>query len=124
MVVASSHPSSGARLLRLYRKRWFIACLFADSKTRGLNLEHTRLTLARKWSLLIAINAIAVALLCYVAAGLLGQKYPPRKKHGYWAKSWFRTGLDEVRRCLRASQHTPIISLNFVVPRRLSLRVV
>lgn len=124
LVVACSHPGSGARILRLYRKRWFIECLFADSKTRGLNLEDTRLTLPRKLSLLIAICAIAVALLCHAAARLLGQKYPPRKKHGYCAKSWFRTGLDELRRYLRASQNTPIIGPDFTVPRRLRLRVV
>lgn len=124
LVVASSHPASGARLLRLYRKRWFIECLFADSKTRGLNLEDTRLTLARKLSLLIAITAVAIALLCHAAARLLGHEYPVRKKHGYCAKSWFRTGLDEVRRCLRGSSDTPIIGPDLAVPRRLRLGVV
>jgi hypothetical protein len=124
LVVASSHPASGERLLRLYRKRWLIECLFADSKTRGLNLEDTRLTLAHKLSLLIAITAIAIALLCHTAARLLGTKYPMRKAHGYCSKSWFRTGLDEVRRCLRGRPDAPIISPSFAIPRRLRSRVV
>lgn len=124
LVVACSEPSTGKRILRLYRKRWFIECLFADSKTRGLNLEDTRLAIAHKLSLLIAITAVAIALLCHAAARLLGQKYPPRKAHGYCAKSWFRTGLDEVRRCLRATEDTLIMDRNIVVARRFRRRVV
>lgn len=124
LVVASSQPGSGASILRLYRKRWFIECLFADTKTRGLNLEDTRLKLARKLSLLIAITAIAIALTCHSAARLLGQKYPARKTHGYCAKSWFRTGFDEVRRRLRSSPEIPLIDPKLVIPRRLRLRVV
>ena len=124
LIVASSAPLSGKRILRYYSKRWFIECLFADSKTRGLNLEDTRLTLARKLSLLIAITAVAIALLCRAATKLLGSKYPARKKHGYCAKSWFRTGLDEVRRRLRSNGGTPIIEGKMVIPRRLRLGVV
>ena len=32
------------KALRLYRKRWQIECLFGDTKTRGFNMEDTRLT--------------------------------------------------------------------------------
>jgi hypothetical protein len=124
LIVASSVPLSGKRILRYYSKRWFIECLFADSKTRGLNLEDTRLTLARKLSLLIAITAVAIALLCRAATKLLGSKYPARKKHGYCAKSWFRTGLDELRRRLRSNGNTPIIEGKMVIPGRLRLGVV
>ena len=124
LIVASSLPSSGGRILRDYRKRWFIECLFADSKTKGLNLEDTRLTLAHKLSLLIAITAVAIALLCHAASRLLGQKFPARKTHGYCVKSWFRTGLDEVRRCLRSSTEIPIVDPKIVIPRRLRLGVV
>lgn len=124
LIVASSEPGKGERILRLYRKRWFIECLFADSKTRGLNLEDTRLTHTRKLSLLLAVSAVAIALACHSASKLLGQKYPPRKKHGYCAKSWFRTGFDEIRRRLRYNQNLPIIDQRIVIPRRLRLRVV
>lgn len=124
LIVASSLPISGSRILRYYRKRWFIECLFADSKTKGLNLEDTRLTLARKLSLLIAITAIAIALVCRAAAKLLGQKYPARKTHGYCERSWFRTGFDEVRRRLRSDHDSPIVDRKLVIPRHLRLRVV
>jgi len=118
LVVASPYPATGAQILRQYKKRWLIECLFADSKTRGLNLEDTRLTLASKLSLLIAITAVAIALVCRAAAQFMGRKYPARKKHGYCAKSWFRTGFDEVRRWMRSSPETPLIARNLVMPRR------
>ncbi|WP_055663483.1 transposase, partial [Jannaschia seosinensis] len=124
LVVASPYPATGAHILRQYKKRWLIECLFADSKTRGLNLEDTRLTLASKLSLLIAITAIAIALICRAAAQLMGHKYPARKKHGYCSKSWFRTGFDEVRRWMRSGPETPLVARNLVVPRRLRVGVV
>jgi hypothetical protein len=124
LVVASSEPLRGSRILRYYRWRWFIECLFADSKTKGLNIEDTRLTFAHKLSMLIAITAIAIALLCRAAARHLGQKYPARKKHGYCERSWFRTGFDELRRRLRSCLNEPIVDKKIVVPRHLKLRVV
>jgi len=123
LVVASSMPVSGGRLLRYYSKRWFIECLFADSKTRGLNLEDTRLTHTRRLSLLIAITAIAIALVCRTAVDCLGQKYPARKKHGYCERSWFRTGFDELRRRLRSDHGAPIVGRKIVVPRRLRIEM-
>ena len=124
LVVASPSPATGAHILRQYKKRWLIECLFADSKTRGLNIEDTRLTLSSKLSLLIAITAIAIALICRTAAQLMGHKYPARKKHGYCSKSWFRTGFDEIRRWMRSSPETSRITQNLVVPRRLRVGVV
>ncbi|MEO1609995.1 MAG: hypothetical protein AAFR90_11795 [Pseudomonadota bacterium] len=41
LVVASNVGACNA--LNAYRKRWAIECLFGDAKTRGLNLEDTRL---------------------------------------------------------------------------------
>jgi hypothetical protein len=101
LIVASNTPARQA--LAAYRKRWAIECLFADTKTRGLNLEDTRLTDPRKLALLTAILAIAIAWANAAAVRLLGRNAPPRKKHGYLAKSFFRIGLDHLRRHLRAA---------------------
>jgi len=109
LIVACSEQLRGARILRYYRWRWFIECMFADSKTKGLNLEDTRLQLSQRLSMLVAITAIAMAMACHVASRLMGSKYPARKKHGYCSKSWFRTGLDELRRRLRLGG-SPLIS--------------
>jgi hypothetical protein len=87
--------------LTAYRRRWSIECLFGDAKTRGLNLEDTRLASPRKLSLLLAIMAIAIAWSSKIATTIVGCAARPRKAHGYPAKSWFRTGLDILRNRLR-----------------------
>ena len=88
--------------LAAYRKRWAIECLFGDAKTRGLNLEDTRLTDPRKLDLLMALVALALAWAGRTAATLLGSAAPRRKAHGYFAQSWFRTGFDRIRNLLRS----------------------
>nr|WP_269101047.1 IS5 family transposase [Mangrovicoccus ximenensis] len=95
----------------------------ADSTTRGLNLGDTRLTDTRKLRLLIAITAVAIALACRAAIDRLGQKYPARKKHGHFGRSWFRTGFDGLRHRLRLGLGDPIARRKSVVPRRLRLGV-
>lgn len=100
VIVATNRPD--LRALKAYRKRWAIECFFADAKRRGLNLEDTRLTDPRKLDLLVAILVIAIAWASATAARLLGRSTPPRKKHGYPAKSRFRLGLDHLRRQIRA----------------------
>ena len=87
--------------IRTYRKRWAIECLFGDAKTRGLNLEDTRLTDPRKLGLLMSLTALALGWAGRAAADLLGKCAPSRKSHGHYAKSWFRTGFDHIRNRLR-----------------------
>ena len=41
MIVVSNRPAH--RALTTYKKRWAIENLFGDTKTRGLNIEDTRL---------------------------------------------------------------------------------
>lgn len=100
LIVAAN--KDGHHALRAYRQRWSIECLFGDSKTRGLNMEDTGLTDIRKLSMLLAIVAIAMAWSSKTAAIALGTNKPPKKNHGYLAKSWFRTGFDMLRNFLRA----------------------
>jgi hypothetical protein len=88
--------------LDAYAKRWAIECLFGDAKTRGLNLEDTRLTDPRKLDLLMGLVALAIAWAARAARDLLGTRWPKRKAHGYLAKSWFRTGFDQIRHLLRS----------------------
>lgn len=106
LIVVSNTPARSA--LAAYRKRWAIECLFGDTKTRGLNLEDTRLVTPRKLALLLGIVALAVAWAARTAALLVGRKTPARKAHGYLAKSWFRIGFDQVRRLLR---HDPAAAI-------------
>lgn len=99
LIVVSNRPAHHA--LATYRKRWAIECLFAEAKTRGFNLEDTRLSSAKKLSLLIGLVALAMAWAAKIASAKLGARKRPRKSHGRFAKSIFRIGLDEIRRLLR-----------------------
>lgn len=106
LIVVSN--ASASRALAAYRKRWAIECLFGDAKTRGLNLEDTRLTDPRKLDLLMALIALALAWAGRTAVALLGSRAPKRKAHGYFAKSWFRTGFDHLRQLLKTDPLTAI----------------
>lgn len=99
LIVVSNIPPRAA--LAAYRKRWAIECMFADAKTRGLNLEDTRLTDPRKLDLLMALVTLALVWAARTAADLVGRRDPKRKAHGYPAQSWFRIGLFRIRNLLR-----------------------
>lgn len=102
LIVISNIPAR--RALAAYRKRWAIECMFGDAKTRGLNIEDTRITDPRKLALLMALVALAIAWAGRAAADLLGQGSPRRKSHGHFAQSWFRTGFDRLRNLLSAGR--------------------
>jgi Transposase DDE domain len=85
------------KALRHYRKRWQIECLFGDTKTRGFNMEDTRLTQPAKLSMLLALVALAMAWSMGCALFVKGKQEIPRANHGYRRKSWFRTGFDTIR---------------------------
>ena len=95
--------------LTRYRNRWSIETLFAEAKTRGLNLEDTRIKNAKKLALLLSIVAIAMAWSSVTASTLIGNRPRTKKAHGYAAKAWFRTGFDAIRNALR-SNAKPIIA--------------
>ena len=82
--------------------------MFGDAKTRGLNLEDTRLTDPRKLALLMALVALAIVWAGRAAADLLGPSSPRRKSHGHFAQSWFRVGFDRIRNLL-SSDHSAAI---------------
>lgn len=88
--------------LAAYRRRWAIECLFGDAKTRGLNLEDTRLTRPARLDLLMGVVALAIAWAARTALLLLPGRAPRRGSHGYLRKSWFRIGFDQLRRLLRS----------------------
>jgi len=107
--------------LDAYRKRWAIECLFGDAKTRGLNLEDTRLTDPRKLDLLMGLVALALAWAARAARDLLGPRWPKRKAHGYLAKSWFRTGFDQIRHLLRSDPLEAIAPWLRIAPKHIKI---
>ncbi|WP_375195853.1 hypothetical protein [Sphingobium sp.] len=82
----------------LYGAAWHRAnCLFGDAKTRGLNLEGTRIRNPRKLDCLLVVVILAIIWAYRCATRAMGMKAIPRKTHGRRQKSWFRLGFDSLR---------------------------
>lgn len=96
LIVATSLDDPG-RGLNLYRRRWGIECMFADAKTRGLNIEDTHIIDPQKLETLLVVIALAVTWAYRCATRSMGRKAIPKKAHGRRQKSWFRKGLDTLR---------------------------
>ena len=74
LIVATNRPAHHA--LTTYSQCWATECLFAEAKTKGFNLEDTRLSIAKKVSLLIGIVALAMAWAAKMASKNLAPKAP------------------------------------------------
>lgn len=96
LIVATNQPEA-TQALNLYRRRWGIECLFGDAKTRGLNLEDTRIRNPNKLDCLLVVVALAIIWAYRGATCAMGMKAIPRKTHGRRQKSWFRLGFDRLR---------------------------
>lgn len=95
LIIASNREPKYA--LRQYRRRWAIECMFGDTKTRGFNIEDTRITNLEKLDLWLAIIALTMSWTYRCATQTMGHSAIRKKTHGYREKSWFRTGLDQLR---------------------------
>jgi hypothetical protein len=102
LIVATNGPTDKA--LNIYRKRWQIECLLGkprfahgDSKTRGLNMEDTRITDPAKLNTLLIIVTLAMAWAHVTAAAAQAGAAIKKRAHGYRYKSWFRLGFDLLR---------------------------
>lgn len=121
LIVATN--ARGKSALEAYRRRWQIECLFADSKTRGLNMEDTRLTQPAKLDNLLVVVTLAMAWAYACAAAVKGRATIERKSHGYRAKSWFRLGFDQLRKWILTLPHKAAeIWINIWPKRKTSLQ--
>ena len=98
LVLVVTNIPAPVNALRLYRKRWGIECLFADAKTRGLNIEDTHMTDHSKLRTLLVLVAIAMTWAYRCASWVMRVRGIPKKSHGRREKSWFRIGFDTLRR--------------------------
>ena len=101
MLVVACHGIAVERALGIYKKRWRIETMFADWKTRGLNIEDTHLRCPKKLSLLLLVVAIAALWAQKIVQALPRSKRPKRAGHGYLRQSWFRAGWDLLRATAR-----------------------
>ena len=93
--------------LSRYTERWGIETLFAALKSRGFDLEATRLTAPERVGRLIALLGLA-----FLWARLVGERRaktdgPPRElSHGRRQRSIFRYGLDRLQHLLATPEPT------------------
>jgi hypothetical protein len=97
-LIVATNRQEAKQALNLYRRQWGIECLFANAKTRGLNLEDTRLRHPDKLNTLLILVTLAMTWAYRCATRLMTMKAIARKTHGRREKSWFRTGLDALRK--------------------------
>lgn len=117
LIVASNLDDAG-RGLNLYRRRWGIECMFADAKTRGLNIEDTHIIDPQKLDTLLVVIALAVTWAYRCATRSMGRKAIPKKAHGRRQKSWFRKGLDTLRNWILHQPEQAIKAWTATCPKR------
>lgn len=101
LAIITNHEAS--RALSIYKCRWSIEVLFANMKTKGFNLEDTHLKCPIRLRKLFALVALAFAI-CFLV-GIVAHKDKPIKvkNHGYKANSFFRYGLNLIRKTIKTN---------------------
>ena len=99
LAIITNHQASGA--LSIYKCRWSIEVLFANMKTKGFGLENTHLKCPIRIRKLFALVAVAFTI-CFLV-GLVAHKDKPikTKNHGYKTNSFFRNGLNILRKVIK-----------------------
>lgn len=98
-----------------YAERWGLETLCGALKTRGFNLEDTRLTDEARLSRLFALLALAFTWAFLVGQWQAAVKARKLKKHGYPPKSVFRLGLDLLCRLVTNLESRDLIPWNRVI---------
>lgn len=118
LLIVATNLDDGPRGLNLYRRRWDVECLFADAKTRGFNIEDTHITNPAKLATLLVVIALAVTWAYRCATRIMGRKDIQRKTHGRKEKSWFRTGLDALRRWIMHKPESAVAAWTHRYPKQ------
>jgi Transposase DDE domain len=99
LAILSNCPNNNP--LQVYKKRWSIEVFFQSIKKRGFDFEQTHLTHSERLKKLFALVALAFALCVTIGIHQNDKvKTIEVKNHGYKQNSFFRTGLDQIKRAL------------------------
>jgi Transposase DDE domain len=98
-----------------YQKRWGIETLFGALKSRGFNLEDTRLKEPERISRLLALLALAFTWAFVVGQWQAVVKELKLKKHGYPPKSVFRLGLNMLCRLVTNFERFDLVGWRIVI---------
>ncbi len=82
---------------RLYRERWRIETLFGILKSRGFNLEQSRLSCSLKLQRLVMLLGLAILWALRVGEVVVAQQPTRLMPNGFPLLSVFRRGLDALR---------------------------
>lgn len=118
-LVIMTNRQDARATLHLYKRRWAIECLFGDAKTRGFNIEDTKMTASEKIDTLTAILALAITWSYRCATKTMGMKAIKRKAHGRREKSWFRIGFDALRAWIAFNPQNAVLAWKETFPKRL-----
>lgn len=115
VIIADAHTQ---RLVADYARRWEIETLFGCLKSRGFNLEQTRLRDPQRLSKLLTLLALAFCWCYRIGEWQAKQKPIRRLKHRRPVYGLFRYGLDYLSRVLfkadsRFNQFKEILELLF-----------
>ena len=98
-----------------YKKRWGIESLFGALKSRGFNLEETRLQDPARLEKLLALLALAFTWAFVVGEWQAAIKELKLKKHGYPPQSIFRLGLNILSRLVTNFEYFDVAVWNKVI---------
>ena len=98
-----------------YKKRWGIETLFGALKSRGFNLEDTRLQDHARLDRLLALLALAFTWAFVVGEWQATIKELKLKKHGYPPKSIFRLGLNILCRLVTNLESRDLVTWHRVI---------
>ena len=96
----ATHRADLGQVVSLYKLRWPIETAFGFLKSKGFDLESTRLTKPERIQRLIGVLSICLLWGLLVGDRLQQQKATKIKKHGQRAISLFRRGLDHLQHLL------------------------
>ena len=96
----ATHRADLSQVVSLYKLRWPIETAFGFLKSKGFDLESTRLTKPERIQRLIGVLSICLLWGLLVGDRLQQQKATKIKKHGQRAISLFRRGLDHLQHLL------------------------
>jgi transposase len=101
LLIIASSKNDGRQALEYYKERWQIETLFGCLKSRGFNLEETRVTDLERIKKLLIVPAIAFCWAHRTGEWQHDSVKPIKvKKHLRLSKSIFRVGLDFIRNAL------------------------